>query len=46
MSRCVDNRSLWLDMKVIWLKIHKVIKRDGISAEGEATMLKFTGNGS
>jgi lipopolysaccharide/colanic/teichoic acid biosynthesis glycosyltransferase len=39
----VDNRSLWLDMKIIWLTIRKVIKRDGISAAGEATMSKFTG---
>lgn len=42
----VDNRSLWLDMKIIWLTIHKVVKRDGISAAGEATTSKFTGNGS
>ena len=42
----VDNRSLWLDMKIIWQTIRKVIKRDGISAAGEATMSKFTGNGS
>ena len=41
----VDNLSLWLDLKVIWLTIRKVIKRDGISAAGEATMSKFTGNG-
>ena len=40
----VDNRSLWLDMKIIWLTIRKVIKRDGISAAGEATMSKFTGS--
>jgi len=42
----VDNRSLWLDLKIIWQTIRKVIKRDGISAAGEATMSKFTGNGS
>ena len=42
----VDNRSLWLDLKIIWLTTRKVIKRDGISAAGEATMPKFTGNGS
>lgn len=42
----VDNQSLWLDLKIIWLTIRKVIKRDGISAKGEATMSKFTGNGS
>lgn len=39
----VDNRSLWLDLKIIWLTIRKVIKRDGISAAGEATMSKFEG---
>jgi len=40
----VDNRTLWLDLKIIWRTIHKVLKRDGISAAGEATMPKFTGN--
>ena len=39
----VENRSLWLDMKIIWLTLGKVIKRDGISAAGEATMPKFEG---
>ena len=42
----VDNRNLWLDLKIIWLTILKVIKRDGISATGEVTMTKFMGNGS
>ena len=42
----VNNRSLWLDMKIIWLTILKVIKREGISAAGEATMSKFTGGKS
>ena len=37
----VDNRSLRLDLKIIWLTIRKVIKREGISAVGEATMPKF-----
>ncbi len=40
----VDNRTLWLDLKIIWLTIRKVLNRDGISAAGEATMPKFTGN--
>lgn len=40
----VDNRSLWLDLKIIWLTIRKVIKRDGISAAGEATMPRFKGD--
>lgn len=40
----VDNRSLWLDIKIIFLTIQKVLVRDGISADGEATMAKFTGS--
>lgn len=40
----VDNQSLWLDIKIIFLTIKKVLVRDGISAEGEATMSKFTGS--
>jgi len=40
----VDNRTLWLDLKIICMTIRKVFKRDGISAAGEATMPKFTGN--
>jgi lipopolysaccharide/colanic/teichoic acid biosynthesis glycosyltransferase len=39
----VDNRSLWLDLKIIGLTIAKVVRRDGISAAGEATMPKFEG---
>ncbi len=42
----VDNRSIWLDLKIIWLTIRKVIKRDDISAQGEATMPRFTGSRS
>lgn len=41
----VDNRSLWLDIKILFLTVKKVVVRDGISADGEATMSKFTGNG-
>lgn len=40
----VNNRSLWLDIKILWLTIKKVLVKDGISADGEATMRKFTGN--
>lgn len=39
----VDNRSFWLDLKILLLTTRKVLLRDGISAEGEATMTKFTG---
>ena len=40
----VDNQSLWLDMKIIFLTVWKVVRRDGISAVGEATMPRFTGS--
>lgn len=40
----VDNRSFWLDMKILFLTVKKVLVRDGISGGGEATMSKFTGN--
>lgn len=40
----VDNQSFWLDIKILWLTFYKVVKRSDISAEGEATMTKFTGN--
>ncbi|MES2721233.1 MAG: sugar transferase [Pseudomonadota bacterium] len=39
----VDNQSLWLDIRILFLTVKKVLIRDGISAEGEATMPKFTG---
>ncbi len=42
----VDNQSLWLDLRIIFLTIKKVVVRDGISAEGEATMSRFTGTKS
>lgn len=39
----VKNQSWWLDIKILWLTVRKVLMRDGISAAGEATMPKFTG---
>lgn len=40
----VDNRSFWLDLKILFLTVKKVLFRDGISGQGEATMSKFTGS--
>jgi len=40
----VEHQSLWLDMKILLKTVKKVIIKDGISAEGEATMTKFTGS--
>lgn len=39
----VDNHSLWLDMKILWLTVLTVLRRDGVSAEGHATMPEFMG---
>ena len=38
----VDNRSFWLDLKILWLTLLAVFSRTGISQEGHATMEKFT----
>ena len=40
----VDHRSLWLDVRILWRTVSKVLVRDGISAEGHATMTPFRGN--
>ena len=39
----VENQSLWLDFKIMLKTVKKVIAKDDISAEGEATTTKFTG---
>ncbi|MFZ3192778.1 MAG: sugar transferase [Moraxellaceae bacterium] len=40
----VQHQSLWLDIRIMALTVKKVLVRDGISAEGEATMARFTGS--
>ena len=40
----VEHQSFLLDMKILLKTVTKVLIKDGISAEGEATMSKFTGN--
>jgi sugar transferase EpsL len=42
----VDNRSFWLDLKIIARTFKKVAKREGISQNGEATMTEFMGSES
>lgn len=42
----VEHRSLLLDLRIFFATIYKVLRRDGISAVGEATMPAFTGNHS
>ena len=41
----VDHWSPWLDLKILWLTLVKVVKREGISAEGHAITPKFRGSG-
>lgn len=40
----VDHSSFWLDLKILWLTVVKVVKREGISGAGEATMSRFEGS--
>lgn len=40
----VENRSLLLDIKILWLTIIKVFKREGITHEGDVAMPRFKGN--
>ncbi|WP_293750664.1 sugar transferase [uncultured Paraglaciecola sp.] len=40
----VENQSLWLDIKILFMTVFKVLKRSDISHVGEATMSKFEGS--
>ena len=40
----VEHRSLWLDIRILWLTVMAVLRRSGIEHQGEATMPRFTGN--
>lgn len=39
----VDNRTLLLDLKILWMTVLKVVKRSDVSQEGHATMTEFMG---
>lgn len=39
----VDNRSLWLDLRILAATVSAVLRRHGIAADGSATMPEFTG---
>lgn len=39
----VDHRSFLLDLKILFMTVGKVLRREGVSADGEATMTKFQG---
>jgi lipopolysaccharide/colanic/teichoic acid biosynthesis glycosyltransferase len=40
----IDNQSIWLDIKILWLTVKKIIVRDGINQDGQATAEYFKGN--
>ena len=40
----VDNLGFWLDMKIVFMTILKILKREGINQPGQATMEEFRGN--
>jgi len=40
----IDNQSFWLDIKIVWMTVKKVIMREGISQNNHLTMDKFKGN--
>lgn len=40
----VDNKTFWLDIKIIFMTVSKVLQKEGIHSEGDVTMKKFTGN--
>jgi sugar transferase EpsL len=40
----VDNQSFWLDVKILFITIWKIFRREGINQEGQATMEKYLGN--
>ena len=41
----VDHQSFWLDLRILVLTVLRVVRREGISADGEATMPAFNGQG-
>jgi sugar transferase EpsL len=41
----VENRSLWLDLKILWLTVRRVADTGDVSATGHATMPEFMGSG-
>lgn len=42
----VDNQSFWLDMKILFLTLIKVLKSDGVNKSSNVTMEKFKGTGT
>ena len=41
----IENQSFWLDIKILFLTLYTVLKKEGISQDGHVTMEKFSGSG-
>lgn len=41
----VENQNFWLDLKILWRTVRTVLRREGVAAEGHATMPRFRGSG-
>ena len=41
----VDHQNIWIDMKILFLTVYKVFKREGINQPGQATAEEFMGGG-
>ena len=42
--RYVDERTFWLDLRILLLTLGTVVRREGIASDGHATMPEFTGD--
>ncbi len=40
----VENRTFWLDMKILWMTLIKVLKKSDISSSTNVTMERFKGS--
>lgn len=40
----VDHRSVWLDVKILFVTLARVVRREGVTATDSASVEKFTGN--
>ena len=41
----VDHQSFWLDLKILWMTVFKVLRSEGVTQKGHATVEKFRGSG-
>ncbi|WP_224815433.1 sugar transferase [Hasllibacter sp. MH4015] len=41
----VENRTMALDFRIMWMTVLKILRRDGIASDGNVTMPRFTGSG-